>query len=90
MKEMFHGLEFIQSYMYDLLIITKGYWSDHLENLKPTLQNLKYNGLKCNIEKSFFGKTNMEYLDFWVTRNGIRSLNKKVESIVNTTPPKIQ
>ena len=29
----------------------------------------------------------MEYLGFWVTRNGIRPVNKKVEAIVNMTPP---
>ena len=30
----------------------------------------------------------MEYLGFWVTRTGIRPINNKVESIVNTTPTK--
>ena len=30
----------------------------------------------------------MEYLGFWVTRNGIRPVDKKVEAIVNMTPPK--
>ena len=29
----------------------------------------------------------MEYLGFWVTRNGIRLINKKVEAIVNMMPP---
>ena len=50
-------------------------------------KNLKDNGLKYNTEKSFFGKNQMEYLGFWVTRNGIRPV-KKVEAIVNMTPPK--
>ena len=27
-------------------------------------------------------------MDFWVTRNGIRPVNKKIEAIVNMTPPK--
>ena len=30
----------------------------------------------------------MEYLVFWVAWNGIRPVNKKVEVIVNMTPPK--
>ena len=30
----------------------------------------------------------MEYLGFWVTRNGIHPVNKKVDAIVNMTPPK--
>ena len=29
----------------------------------------------------------MEYMGFWVTRNGIRPINKKVEAITNMTPP---
>ena len=29
----------------------------------------------------------MEYLGFWVTRNWIRPVNKKLEAIVNMTPP---
>ena len=37
----------------------------------------KDNRLKCNIEKQFFGKTQMEYLGFWVTQKGIRPVNKK-------------
>ena len=30
----------------------------------------------------------MEYLDFWMTRSGIRPINKKVESILDMMPPK--
>ena len=56
--------------------------------MEQTLQKLKENGLRCNIEKLSFGQTEMEYLGFWVTRKGIRPINKKLESIVNMTPPK--
>ena len=71
MNKMFRGFEFIPVYVNDLLIITKSDWSNHLEKLELTLQNLKDNGLKCNIEKQLFGKTEMEYLGFWMTRTGI-------------------
>ena len=64
---MFCGFEFILNYTDNLLIITKVYWCDHLENLEVKIQKLKKNGLKCNIKKSFFGQTEMEYLGFWVT-----------------------
>ena len=32
----------------------------------------------------------MEYLGFWVTLTGIRSINRKVEAIVNMKPHKHQ
>ena len=37
MNEMFHGFEFIRAYTDDLLIITKGDWSDHVEKLELNL-----------------------------------------------------
>ena len=71
MNEMFRSFEFIRAYIDDLLMITKSDTSDHLEKLEWTLKKNKKNGLKCNIEKASFGKTEMEYLGFWVTRTGI-------------------
>ena len=59
-----------------------------LRKLELIIQKLKYNGLKCIIKRSFFGQTDMECLGFWVTWNGIQPINKKVEAIVNMTPPK--
>ena len=51
MNEMFCRFEFIQVYINDMLIITKGDWSDQLEKMEPTLQKHKDNGLNCNIKK---------------------------------------
>ena len=44
-------------------------------------------GLKCNIERSFCGKTEMEYLGFWVTRNIVKPMDRKIEAITNMKPP---
>ena len=49
MNKMFRGFEFIRAYIDELLIITKGDWSNHLEKLEQTLQKLKDNGPKCKI-----------------------------------------
>ena len=46
--------------------------------------------LKVNADKSFFGRTKCEYLGFWVTRDGVRPLVKKVTAIENIAPPKTQ
>ena len=75
---MFRGIEFIRAYIDDLLVITKGDWSDNLDKLELVLKKLRENELKCNIEKSYFGQTKMEYLGFWVTRTGIQPINKNV------------
>ena len=37
---------------------------------------LKESGGKCNIEKSFFGEIETEYLGLWATHNGIGPLIK--------------
>ena len=44
------------AYMDDLLILTKGDWTDTVQKLELSLNKLKEKGLKCNTEKSFFGK----------------------------------
>ena len=51
------------------------------------LNKLKGKGIKCNIEKYFFVQTKMEYLGFWVTRYGIKTINRKIEAITNMKPP---
>ena len=55
-------------YIYYLLLLTKVYWTDHVQKLWLTLNKLKGKGLKFNTEKHFFVKTEMEYLGCWVTR----------------------
>ena len=69
-------IEFIKAYIDYLLIITKGNWSNNLNTLELVLKKLRENGLKYNIKKSFFGQMDMEYLGLWVTRTGIRPVNK--------------
>ena len=87
-NQMFSGMEFIIAYINDLLVITKGDCYDHLHELELVLKNNRANGIKCNIETVVLWKTEMEYLGFWVTQKGIRPINKKIEAIVNMTPPK--
>ena len=71
--------------------LKKGDWTDHVQKLELTLNKMKERGPRCNIEKSFFGKTEMEYLGSWVTHDGVKRINRKIESITNmkpTTPQK--
>ena len=52
------------------------------------MQRLSQAGLKVNARKSFFAQDSLEYLGFWVSREGIKPLTKKVEAILNIAPPK--
>jgi hypothetical protein len=87
MSDLFQGMEYVRAYLDDLLILSKGDWDDHIEKLDRTLSKLAEAGLKVNCEKSFFGRTETEYLGFWITRHGIRPQTKKVEAIHNIQPP---
>ena len=87
MNDLFQGFEFIRSYIYDLFVLKKVYWIYHVYKLELTLNKLKEIGLKYNIENYFFGKTKMEYLCFWLTHNGIKHIDNKIEVMDNMTPP---
>ena len=54
------------------------------------LNKHKFKGLKCNIKKSFFGYTEMGHLGFWVTRNGVKTINRKIEEKEHMKPPTYQ
>jgi hypothetical protein len=87
MSELMTGLEFVRAYIDDILIITNGDWQDHLNKLDQVLTRIKSAGLKINAKKSSFGQIETEYLGFWITRNGISPLPKKVEAIINIVAP---
>ena len=64
----------------ELLVLTKGYWKDHVHKSESTQNNMKEKRLKFSIEKSFFGQTEMEFLDFWVTRYVVKSIDKNTSN----------
>ena len=87
MNELFSGLEYVRAYIDDLLILTTDNWDTHINQLDEVLNRLQKAGLKVNANKSFFGRSELEYLGFWVTRNGIKPLPKKIEAILKLKPP---
>jgi len=81
-------LEYVRAYIDDLLVFSNGSWTDHLQKLEQVLKRLKSAGLKINAKKSFFGKSELEYLGYWITREGIQPMPKKVQAILAIQPPK--
>ena len=41
MNDLFHGLEFVHLYIYELMILTKGYCTYHVQILELILNKLK-------------------------------------------------
>ena len=77
MNKLFKGFENICAYLNGLLVLMASDWTNHLENLEHALIKLQENGLKFNVEKSFFGQPEMEYLGFWVIYEGVNPTAKK-------------
>jgi hypothetical protein len=81
-------LEFIQTYLDDLLIITKGSLEDHLEKLSMVLTRLQDAGLKINANKVNFSTLEMEYLGYILTRDGIKLQPNKVQAMLALALPR--
>ena len=88
MGELLGDLEHVRAYIDDLLIISKGTYEDHLQKLDEVFERLQKAGVKVNAVKSAFGKTKLEYLGYWITRQGVQSMPNKVKAIHNIATPK--
>ena len=87
MGELMADLEYARAYLDDLLILSNSSFDDHLDKVEEVLIRLQKAGLKVNIHKSHLLQTEVQYLGYYITREGIRPLNAKVEAINNIAPP---
>ena len=87
MNELFAGLEYVRAYIDDLLVVSNGTFEDHLAKLDRVFKILQKAGFKVNAEKSFFAQSELDYLGFKITREGIMPLPDKVEAIKNIAVP---
>jgi hypothetical protein len=81
------SLEFVQAYMDDLLIITRGILDEHLQKMETVLTRLRDAGLKVNTAKSLFYAHEIEYLGCILTREGIKPQPKKGQAILALNLP---
>ena len=88
MSGLMESLEFVRTYLDDLLILTKSTFDDHLIKLRQVLDRLKQAGLRINCAKSIFASDEIEYLEYLLTRDGIKPQEEKVKAILAIAPPK--
>jgi hypothetical protein len=86
MSDVMQHLNFLITYLDDLLVISCSTFDDHLEKLECVLKKLS-GGLRVNDDKSTFCATEIEYLGYWISRSGIQPIPKKVEAIKNMIRP---
>jgi hypothetical protein len=81
-------MEYVKTYLDDLLILTNSNFKDHQLKLEIVLARLSTAGMRVNISKSKFFAEQIEYLEYWITRQVIQLIRNKVEAIVNIKAPK--
>ena len=88
MDNLMRGLDHVLTYLDDILCVTKGDYTNHINKLGEVLKRLQDAGLKVNLPKCAFAKQEFEYLGYNTTKQGIKPLTSKVEAIRRIKRPK--
>ena len=88
MSKLFDNFKDVRVYINGILLLTKGDWEEHLARLDKVLTKLKNAGLKVNAKKSFFGRSELEYLGYWIIKEGVQPLPSKVDAIQQLKKPR--
>jgi len=73
-------LGFIFVYLDDILVASKNK-AEHIRHLRILFERLNKFGLKINLEKSEFGKSELTFLAHHVSGNGISPVEERVQAI---------
>ena len=65
MNDLYHGFELIHAYIYDLLILTKGDWTDYVHKSESTLTKLKENELNIILKSLSSDRSKWNILGLW-------------------------
>lgn len=85
--EMLRGLDFAYAYIDDILVFSKDEES-HQAHLHQIFKRLKEYGMVINTAKCVFGATEVIFLGYNVSVDGIKPPSEKVEAIRNFAAPK--
>ena len=80
------GIPNVIVYIDDLIIHTNTH-RKHRETLRLVFDRLRANNLKVNLKKCEFGSTNVSYLGFRLTPEGIKPGFDKLQAVGKTPPP---
>jgi len=88
MNEVLRGYldDFVRVYLDDIVVFSNT-TDEHQCHLDKILERLQRHGLTCNTEKCSFGSTEISFLGYLVTSDGIDKQPKKLECIMNFPTP---
>jgi hypothetical protein len=80
-------MDYVKTYLDDLLILTNKTFNNHLTKLEMVLARLSTDGMRDKAFKSKFFSEQIKYLGYWITRKGIQPVNNKVVVILKIKAP---
>ena len=83
---LFRGLDFTFIYLDDILIASENQ-AKHLEDLNTVFKTLHDNNLRISIDKCEFAKTEIDFVGFHVSHEGLKLTKEKSEAISNYPEP---
>ena len=79
--ELLGDLEGTKAYLDDMLVIHKGKFYEHLQQLEEVFRRCKKANLQLNADKCSFGINEINYLGYIVTPEGVRPDPQKIKAI---------
>jgi hypothetical protein len=79
-------------------MVPSGYWTKakiatfqlHLGDVTEVSKRLSAAGMQVNPDRCYFFQTTVAYLGFYITREGIKPQQEKIQGILNMKQPKMQ
>ncbi|PIK38685.1 hypothetical protein BSL78_24481 [Apostichopus japonicus] len=85
-KEIFEGIDRVESYMDDFLVLGRTK-DEHDTRLRNVLQRARENNFKLNGKKCKFAQTEIKYLGHILSRDGLKPDDSKVEAVLGMPTP---
>ena len=80
-------IEGVKTYINDILVLSKDFFTKHIEQMRIIFGRLRAASLKLNAPKCSFGLKEIPYLGYVITREGIKPDPKKLQGIMDLGRP---
>lgn len=82
------GLPFVFKYIDDIQVASNCH-EEHLQHLNIIFERFRKHGLRINVSKCEFGKSQINFLGFTINKNGIKPTDDKVKAIQKVELPEM-